>query len=159
MADNLSWEEMERLMSEDAGDRLDREAHGFTYDDDWQDKDLFCRNGCGLSYHEIVSGKIRNCAGPTPEEAIARAFHRAYERLAPGYGYEIRKASVDIPDQLKALLIATMQELLSEHVIASGSELAYLLWCCDMADGQGTPQLATSYIRKILGVASPPEVT
>lgn len=59
--DNLSWEEMERLASEDPDDRADREAHGFSYEDDWQDETLLCRNGCGLSYTEIVGGKIRDC--------------------------------------------------------------------------------------------------
>lgn len=59
----MTFEEMERLASEDPGDRQDREAHGFTYEDDWRDASLLCRNGCGLSYPEIVAGKIRRCEG------------------------------------------------------------------------------------------------
>jgi hypothetical protein len=57
----MNYDEIERLMSEDPDDRLDREAHGFTYEDDFQDRSLMCRNGCGLSYLEIVEGKIRQC--------------------------------------------------------------------------------------------------
>lgn len=55
------WDEMERIASEDPDDRADREAHGFTYDDDWQDPTVLCRNGCGLPYREVVAGKIRTC--------------------------------------------------------------------------------------------------
>ena len=53
---------IEALASEDPDDREDRLAHGFTLDDDWQDATLLCRNGCGLSYPDVVSGKIRDCA-------------------------------------------------------------------------------------------------
>lgn len=55
--------ESEEIASEDQGDRADREAHGFTYDDDWTDGTLLCRNGCGLSYPKVVAGKIRQCRG------------------------------------------------------------------------------------------------
>ena len=57
----MDFAEMEEIMSEDPGDRADRLAHGFTYEDDWQDESLLCRNGCGLPYPEVVAGKIRNC--------------------------------------------------------------------------------------------------
>jgi hypothetical protein len=63
LKDKVNYDEAERLGSEDYDDVLDREAHGFTYEDDWQDESLLCRNGCGLSYREIVAGKIRNCPG------------------------------------------------------------------------------------------------
>jgi hypothetical protein len=55
------WAWMERIASEDPDDRADREAHGFSYDDDWQDPAMVCRNGCGLPYREVVAGKIRTC--------------------------------------------------------------------------------------------------
>jgi len=55
--------EWEQIASEDPDDRADREAHGFTFDDDWKDETLLCRNGCGLPYIEIVAGKIRTCTG------------------------------------------------------------------------------------------------
>lgn len=57
----LTFDEIERLASEDPFDRLDRQAHGFTYEDDWHDKTLVCRNGCGLTYYEVVCGKVRIC--------------------------------------------------------------------------------------------------
>jgi hypothetical protein len=60
---DLTFSDIERLMSEDAGDRLDREAHGFTYEDDYTDPTVTCRNGCGLTYFDVVSGKIRKCQG------------------------------------------------------------------------------------------------
>jgi hypothetical protein len=48
---------------EEPDDRLDRLAHGFTRDDDWQDDSVLCRNGCGLPYGEVVAGKVRKCRG------------------------------------------------------------------------------------------------
>lgn len=58
-----SFAEIDRLMGEDPDDRAIREAHGFSFGDDWQDESLLCRNGCGISYPEIVGGKIRECSG------------------------------------------------------------------------------------------------
>lgn len=58
---HMDYDEIERLMSEDPDDRLIREAHGFTYEDNWQDESLMCRNGCGVSYYEIAIGKMRQC--------------------------------------------------------------------------------------------------
>jgi hypothetical protein len=57
----LSQAEIERLMGEDPDDRDIREAHGFEWHDDWQDESLLCRFGCGLSYPDVASGKIREC--------------------------------------------------------------------------------------------------
>ena len=57
--------EIERLMSEDPDDRAIREAHGFTYDDDYEDRALLCRNGCGLPYLDIAVAKIRLCRADT----------------------------------------------------------------------------------------------
>ena len=54
-------------------------------------------------------------------ESIARAFHEAYERLAPDHGYETRRASAkpweDVPDQNKGLMIAVVHELVQKDVI------------------------------------------
>ncbi len=51
----------------------------------------------------------------TPE-ALARAFHETYERLAPSYGYETRRASAvpweQVPENNKQLMIAVCEELL-----------------------------------------------
>lgn len=51
------------------------------------------------------------------DEAVrdARAFHEAYERLAPSFGYETRKASAvpwdEVPEQNRALMIAVCAEV------------------------------------------------
>ena len=52
---------------------------------------------------------------PTAEE-LAQAFHEAYERLAPSFGYDTRRETAvpwsDVPEQNKRLMIAVSQELL-----------------------------------------------
>jgi hypothetical protein len=53
---------IEELASEDPDDREDRLAHGFTLDDDWRDAALVCRNGCGTTYEDVVTGKMRRCS-------------------------------------------------------------------------------------------------
>ena len=44
------------------------------------------------------------------EEDVARLFHEAYERLAPSFGYETRKASAvpweDVPEPNRSLMVA-----------------------------------------------------
>ena len=54
-----------------------------------------------------------------PEE-LARLFHENYERLAPQYNYETRKASAkpwaDVPSNNKALMVATVRAALKELV-------------------------------------------
>jgi hypothetical protein len=67
----LSFAEIDRLMGEDPDDREIREAHGFTYDDDFEDRSLLCRNGCGASYFDIAVGKIRECPVATGLRAPA----------------------------------------------------------------------------------------
>ncbi len=48
---------------------------------------------------------------------LAQAFHEAYERLAPSFGYKTRDASAkpwrDVPEQNKALMIAVSAEMLA----------------------------------------------
>lgn len=60
-------------------------------------------------------------------ESIAEAFHDAYERLAPAHGYETRKASavpwLDVPEQNRNLMIATVSDLLDRSVIEPGHVL------------------------------------
>lgn len=60
----------------------------------------------------------------TPEAVAAhidRAFHEAYEALAPDYGYKTREASAkpwhEVPEQNRALMTATVQRLLDRRVI------------------------------------------
>jgi hypothetical protein len=52
----------------------------------------------------------------SPIEQIAKAFHDAYERLAPDHGYKTREASAvpwdDVPPANKALMIATVEALI-----------------------------------------------
>lgn len=53
------------------------------------------------------------------DEAIARAFHEAYERLAPQFGYRTREASAvpwdDVPQANRDLMVATVASV--KHVI------------------------------------------
>lgn len=56
------WREIEEIACEDPDDRQIRLAHGFSFkDDDLEDPSLVCRNGCGLSYNDIIGCKIRIC--------------------------------------------------------------------------------------------------
>lgn len=61
--------------------------------------------------------------GDPRAEAVAKAFHEAYEQLAPSHGYETREASAkpweDVPDQNKGLMVAVVRELLDAGVIAA----------------------------------------
>ncbi|MGI5201671.1 hypothetical protein ACQEU6_08825 [Spirillospora sp. CA-108201] len=62
-----------------------------------------------------------------PAEIIARAFHAAYERLAPAHGYQTRQASAvpweDVPVGNKSLMIATVADLLGRRIIAPGEQV------------------------------------
>ena len=53
-------------------------------------------------------------------EHLARLFHTNYEWLAPMYGYETRKESAvlweNVPEKNKKLMIAVAQMLLDTHV-------------------------------------------
>ena len=54
---------------------------------------------------------------PLTAEELARQFHETYERLAPSFGYETRKASAvpwkDVPEQNKTLMVAVADEVLA----------------------------------------------
>ena len=56
-------------------------------------------------------------------EQIAQAFHEAYERLAPDFGYKTREASAkpwaEVPEQNKSLMVAVAQSLLDAGVVVS----------------------------------------
>jgi len=63
-------------------------------------------------------------------ESIARAFHEAYERLAPSFGYETRKASAvaweQVPDNNRALMTAVAAEvapLIAAQVLRDAADL------------------------------------
>lgn len=61
-------------------------------------------------------------------EAIARAFHEAYERSAPALGYETREESRvpwdRVPHRNRVLMVSTVRQLLVEGKIAPGPLLA-----------------------------------
>ncbi len=52
-------------------------------------------------------------------EKLAMAFHEAYERLAPKYGYETREATAkpwaDVPESNRRLMVHVCAELLSRN--------------------------------------------
>jgi hypothetical protein len=58
-------------------------------------------------------------------EQIAQAFHEAYERLAPSFGYRTREASAkpwsEVPEQNRNLMVAVVGTLVDEKVITSCS--------------------------------------
>lgn len=60
------------------------------------------------------------------EERIARAFHTTYEDLAPGFGYRTREASAvpwdDVPVENRALMVATVRQLLDNGTIKEGDD-------------------------------------
>lgn len=51
-------------------------------------------------------------------DALARAFHEAYERLAPDHGYQTRRASAvpweAVPEANKTLMLATIGDVLAD---------------------------------------------
>ena len=53
---------------------------------------------------------------PTPD-ALAQMFHECYERLAPQFQYETRRASAvpwsEVPSQNKRLMIAVAEKVLT----------------------------------------------
>lgn len=57
-------------------------------------------------------------------EQIAEAFHDAYEQLAPAHGYQTREDSAkpwrEVPEPNRALMVATVQQLLDQEVIWPG---------------------------------------
>lgn len=58
-------------------------------------------------------------------ERIASAFHEAYERLAPDFGYRTRLESAkpweDVPDSNKRLMRAAVRDLIARGVITEDS--------------------------------------
>lgn len=70
--------------------------------------------------HQELAACVGELAAEPSIEAdqLARLFHETYERLAPTFGYETRKASAvpwdDVPDQNKRLMVAVASEVLRE---------------------------------------------
>jgi hypothetical protein len=74
-----------------------------------------------LAMAERVRGireKLRDAppASHVDPESLAEAFHEAYERLAPSFGYKTREASAvpwaEVPDANRGLMIAVAGEVL-----------------------------------------------
>lgn len=59
---------------------------------------------------------------PGSEDRIAQAFHEAYERLAPDFGYKTREASAkpweQVPENNRALMAAVVRSLLDNGIIS-----------------------------------------
>jgi hypothetical protein len=55
-------------------------------------------------------------------ERIAQAFHESAERLALGYGYEMRSAWAQVPEANRALMVAVVSDLLARGWIAVGEQ-------------------------------------
>lgn len=68
--------------------------------------------------HALARAERQDC---TRDDRIAAAFHDAYERRAPQFGYKTRDASAvaweDVPDDNKRLMRAVVRELLERGVI------------------------------------------
>lgn len=60
-------------------------------------------------------------------DAIARAFHENYERLAPQHGYETREASavpwLEVPQANKTLMRSVVRSLLLDSKIEPGPNI------------------------------------
>ncbi len=71
-------------------------------------------------------------------EQMAKAFHEAYERLAPSFGYTTRSESAvpweDVPEQTRLLMIAVTDEVVgeSEETVAKPQKWAAFCHCCAM---------------------------
>jgi hypothetical protein len=78
-------------------------------------------------------------------EPITRAFHEAYERLAPTFGYRTREESAvpweDVPSKNKGLMRATIATLLCDGVIVPGVSPAPTEGQGFACDQDGTPLL------------------
>lgn len=111
-------------------------------------------------------------------EAMAQRFHEAYERLAPGFGYETRKESAvpwdEVPLRNKRLMIAVCRELAAR--VPDGADERRRLreavgnWLATIhnwrlsaslshGDDVGLLTLLKSLRREVLGAGVPPEDT
>lgn len=67
---------------------------------------------------EMAEWAARENARP---ELVARAFHEAYEELAPSFGYETRRESAkpwtEVPERNRNLMVAVVKRLLDNDTI------------------------------------------
>lgn len=83
-----------------------------------------CRHSPGID-REPVQATLLSAAPDSPALAVAKAFHEAYERLAPLNGYETRKETrrFDPGTANGKTMLAVCTELLSEGIIDVGAAL------------------------------------
>lgn len=71
------------------------------------------------------------------QERLARAFHEAYERLAPSFGYETRRDSAvpweDVPEPNRSLMIAVAGEVLARPA-GTRPQMTTLVCTCSTAE-------------------------
>jgi hypothetical protein len=86
---------------------------------------------------------------PQAAESLARRFHETYERLAPAFGYETRRASAvpweEVPEQNRQLMLAVAAELLLAKAGASWEQAAIRQlhhWCVAMDERDEARQIA-----------------
>lgn len=77
--------------------------------------------------HGLMAEDLPPASTPAPSpEDLARAFHEAYERLAPEFGYETRDRSAvpwdDVPADNRGLMVATAASVLDD--LRRGVDLA-----------------------------------
>ena len=79
-------------------------------------------------------------------ESVARQFHEAYERLAPSFGYETRKASAlpweQIPENNRRLMIAVASEVCRFMLNQNGRLFEALLYANQRNAEAHRPSLA-----------------
>lgn len=91
---------------------------------------------CGWGCAPGDKNPCTTCANG-PAWDLAQAFHEAYERLAPSFGYKTREASTkpwaDVPFDNKLLMVAVCQEMLARHMQAIADEREAAIRECALA--------------------------
>lgn len=115
------------------------QAEDYTGENGWASYDsrygVECDEGCVHvasfdSRAEAIAAWNRRAlseeAGETRAEWVAERFHEIYERLAPAFSYETRRESAvpwaDVPEENRALMVATARELLVQLASRSSVE-------------------------------------
>lgn len=83
---------------------------------------------------------------------IAQAFHEAYERLAPRYGYETRQQSAvpwrQVPKRNRDLMTATVESLLDAGTIRGPERCSFVTPSGRCSLGSGHTQAHHSYTKR-----------
>jgi Restriction alleviation protein Lar len=133
-------------------------------------------DGCKCSYQYTEPYNALPAAAPPATqtgdvrkaEQLAQQFHEAYERLAPSFGYETRKASAkpwaEVPENNRKLMIAVCAEILAsaaptpeptgaDEIVERCATAAQNSWS-DVAE-RGTCEYASGVIRALKGKFMP----